>query len=244
MSQNVYDQQEFFENFTKLDRQTRGLDGTPEWPKLRAMIPDLKGAKVLDLGCGFGWVSRYARSQGAAHVRGIDLSTNMLTRARSMTSDDGIAYEQADLEEVTLPETEYDVVFSSLAMHYLTGLPRMISAISKSLKPGGKFVFSVEHPMFTATTPPNFTVDEGTGRRLWLIDAYQQEGPRFTNWYTDGVRKQHRTIGTYINLLLGSGLRLTDFVEWCPSENELAENPSFDVELIRPRFLLMGATKN
>jgi len=244
MSQNVYDQQEFFENYIKINRQTEGLDGAPEWPKLHAMIPDLKGAKILDLGCGFGWFSRFARSEGAAHVRGIDLSTNMLTKARSMTSDDGITYEQADLEDVTLPETEYDVVFSSLTLHYLTGLPRLMLEISKSLKPGGKFVFSVEHPMFTAPTTPSLTVDGETGRKVWLVDAYQREGPRFTNWCMEGVRKQHRTLGTYINLLLDSGFRLTDFVEWCPSESELSENPNFEVELVRPTFLLMGATKN
>ncbi|KAI0398476.1 methyltransferase domain protein [Xylariaceae sp. FL0594] len=245
MSQNVYDQQEFFGNYIKINRQTKGLDGAPEWPKLRAMLPDLKGARVLDLGCGFGWFSRYARSESAAHVRAVDLSTNMLTRARSMTSDDGITYEQADLENITLPEAAYDLVFSSLALHYLTDLPRLVTEVRKSLKPGGKFVFSVEHPLFTAPTTPTLAVmDEETGRKAWLVDAYQREGPRITNWMMEGVRKQHRTLGTYINLLFTSGFRLTDFVEWCPSESDLAENPKFEVEFIRPSFLCMAAVKN
>ncbi|KAI3331727.1 methyltransferase domain protein [Xylariaceae sp. AK1471] len=244
MSQNIYDQHEFFENYIKLDRQTKGLDGAPEWPQLRAILPNLKGARVLDLGCGFGWFSRFARSEGAARVQGIDLSVKMLAKARSMTSDDAIAYEEADLEDLTLAEAEYDVVFSALTLHYLANLPRLISEISKSLKPGGRLVFSVEHPLFTAPTTPNLTVDQETGRKMWQIDAYQREGLRMRTWFVEGVRKQHRTIGTYVNLLLSSGFRLTDFVEWCPSEEELADNPGWDIELVRPTFLLMGAIKD
>ncbi|GAW27416.1 putative SAM-dependent methyltransferase [Rosellinia necatrix] len=54
MSQNIYDQHEFFQNYIQLDRQMKGLDGAPEWPQLCAMLPDLKGDSLLDLGCGFG----------------------------------------------------------------------------------------------------------------------------------------------------------------------------------------------
>ncbi|KAI1346824.1 methyltransferase domain protein [Xylaria sp. FL0043] len=245
MSQNIYDDAGFFENYIKLDRQTLGLDGAPEWPRLREMLPDLKGAQVLDLGCGFGWFSRFARSEGAARVRGIDLSAKMLDKARSMTSDDAIVYEQADLENLELPAAEYDVVFSSLAFHYLTGLPGLVATVGKSLKRGGRLVFSVEHPLFTAPTAPSLVVsDQDAGRRAWAIDAYQREGQRTRTWLGASVRKQHRTMGTYINLLLSSGFRLTDFVEWCPSEEELNKNPGWDVELIRPTFLLVGVTKD
>ncbi|KAI1302262.1 methyltransferase domain protein [Xylaria venustula] len=245
MSQNIYDHSVFFENYIKLDRQTKGLDGAPEWPRLREMLPDLKGCRVLDLGCGFGWFSRFARSEGAAHVHGIDISSNMLNKARSMTSDDAIVYEKADLEDLTLPKMEYDVVFSSLTFHYLASLPRLVAEVGRSLKRGGRLVFSVEHPLFTApTTPSLVVVDQDTGRRAWQVDAYQREGLRTRNWFVENVCKQHRTMGTYINLLLDSSFRLTGFVEWCPSEEELDKHPSWDVELIRPTFLLIGATKD
>ncbi|RWS13582.1 SAM-dependent methyltransferase-like protein, partial [Dinothrombium tinctorium] len=54
MSQNIYDNQEFYENYNKLPRSVEGLGGAPEWPTLREMLPDLNGLRVLDLGCGFG----------------------------------------------------------------------------------------------------------------------------------------------------------------------------------------------
>ncbi len=57
MAQNIYDNPEFFAGYSQLPRQVHGLDGAPEWPAVRAMLPDMTGKRVADLGCGFGWVS-------------------------------------------------------------------------------------------------------------------------------------------------------------------------------------------
>ncbi|KAI1417088.1 methyltransferase type 11 [Hypoxylon sp. FL1857] len=244
MSQNIYDQDEFFKNYVALDRQTKGLAGAPEWPQLKAMLPNLHGKTVLDLGCGFGWFSRCARENGAASVRGIDLSEKMLDRARNMTNDNKIKYERADLEVLKLEENQYDVVFSSLTFHYLVNLPTLIQGISRSLKPSGRLVCSVEHPIYTAPSKPNFALDEETGRKFWPLDDYQKEGLRATNWFVAGVEKQHRTVGSYLNILLSNDLQLTNFVEWCPSEEDLKRRPPWESEIARPTFLLIGATKH
>lgn len=68
MAQNIYDNPDFFAGYIQLPRQVQGLDGAPEWPATRAMLPDLSGRRVIDLGCGFGWASRWMREQGAASV--------------------------------------------------------------------------------------------------------------------------------------------------------------------------------
>jgi 2-polyprenyl-3-methyl-5-hydroxy-6-metoxy-1,4-benzoquinol methylase len=98
VTQNIYDNPEFFARYSQLRRSREGLDGMPEWPTLQAMLPELKGLRVVDLGCGFGWFCRWARQQGAASVLGLDLSENMLARARETTRDPAISYRQADLE--------------------------------------------------------------------------------------------------------------------------------------------------
>ncbi|KAI1375721.1 methyltransferase type 11 [Hypoxylon crocopeplum] len=243
MPQNIYDQNEFFENYIQLNRQVKGLAGAPEWPQLNAILPNLKGLSVLDLGCGFGWFSRFAIENGAVSVTAIDLSEKMLEKARDMTKDDKVKYERADLEELRLVEHQYDVVFSSLAFHYVANLQALISEVNKSLKPSGRLVFSIEHPIYTAPSKPSMVEDEETGRRFWPLDDYQKEGLRTTNWLVTGVEKQHRTIGSYINILLTSGLQLTDFVEWCPTEEDKKRRPGWEKEIARPTFLLMGATK-
>jgi 2-polyprenyl-3-methyl-5-hydroxy-6-metoxy-1,4-benzoquinol methylase len=63
MTQNIYDDEVFFVGYSQLPRSIHGLDGAPEWPALRSMLPAFAGHRVLDLGCGFGWFSRWAREQ-------------------------------------------------------------------------------------------------------------------------------------------------------------------------------------
>src|SRR5689334_24832848 len=103
MTQNIYDDPGFFAAYSQLGRSVEGLDGAPEWPALRALLPDPQGLKVLDLGCGYGWFCRWARDAGAADVLGIDVSKRMLARARAATQDPAIRYERADLEDFAPP---------------------------------------------------------------------------------------------------------------------------------------------
>ena len=108
MAQNIYDNPEFFAGYGKLRRSVHGLDGAPEWPAIRALLPNLNGKRIVDLGCGFGWFCRFARRQGAAGVLGIDVSERMLARAEAATNDHGIRYLRADLEELTLAPCSFD----------------------------------------------------------------------------------------------------------------------------------------
>src|SRR5213082_1236943 len=117
--QNIYDDPDFYAGYSQLPRSVEGLDGAPEWPALRALLPELRGRKVLDLGCGYGWFCRWAREQGAIEVLGIELSEKMLARARADTNDPAITYRQADMESVALPGEVFDLVYSSLALHYI-----------------------------------------------------------------------------------------------------------------------------
>jgi ubiquinone/menaquinone biosynthesis C-methylase UbiE len=242
MTQNIYDDEEFFAGYSRLRRSVEGLDGAPEWPALRALLPNLSGLKVLDLGCGFGWFCRWARQQGAAAVVGIDVSEKMLMRGRAATSDPAITYIRADLEHLELPPDSFDVVYSSLALHYIENLSGLISQVHRSLVPGGALVFSVEHPIFTAPSEPNWSIN-AAGCKVWLIDGYLDEGPRSTNWLARGVIKQHRTLATYINMLIGLGFSILHIEEWGPTEEQIAAQPNWADERQRPPFLLVAAER-
>ncbi len=242
MTQNVYDDGEFFEGYSRLPRSVEGLDGAPEWPALRAMLPDLCGRKVLDLGCGFGWFCRWAREQGVAQVLGIDVSEKMLARARAAAQDDAIAYARADMEQLELAPESFDLVYSSLALHYIENLDGLMAEVPRSLVPGGSLVFSVEHPIFTAPAEPGWSTD-AAGRRIWPVDSYLNEGPRSTDWLAKGVIKQHRTLATYLNMLLRRGFALRHVEEWGPTEEQIAAHPQWGDERQRPPFLLIGARR-
>src|SRR6202790_5060791 len=221
MAQNISDNDEFFAGYARLARSVAGLDGAPEWPTLRALLPDLHGRKVLDLGCGYGWFCRWARENGAADILGIDVSEKMLARARATTQDKAIRYQRADMEQPELPAAAFDLVYSSLALHYVKELDRLMAQAHRSLVPGGSLVFSAEHPIYTAPAQPGWSQD-ATGRRTWPIDGYLDEGPRSRDWLTKGVIKQHRTVATYLNMLLRLGFTLTHVDEWGPSAEQIA----------------------
>jgi SAM-dependent methyltransferase len=209
---------------------------------LRSLLPNLKGLRVLDLGCGFGWVCRWARSEGAIAVHGFDLSENMLSQARTYPNDAAITYSRADLETLELPVGAYDVAFSSLTLHYLEALPKLVAQVFQSLAPGGSFVFSAEHPIFTAPRNPKWIKDD-QDHSIWPLDGYLYEGPRTTDWLAKGVVKQHRTVGGYISILLGAGFVLTALEEWGPTEEQIKEKPQWANERQRPSFLLVAAKK-
>ena len=242
MTQNIYDDEEFFAGYSRLRRSVEGLDGAPEWPALRALLPNLSGLKVLDLGCGFGWFCRWARQQGAAYVLGIDVSEKMLARARGEADDPAITYRNADMEKLDLPANSFNLVYSSLALHYVGNLNGLMLQVDRSLVRGGLLVFSVEHPIFTAPSDPNWSPN-AAGRNIWPVDGYLDEGPRSTNWLAQGVIKQHRTLATYINMLVGLGFSILYIEEWGPTEEQIAAQPNWADEQQRPPFLLVAARR-
>ncbi|WP_322416885.1 class I SAM-dependent methyltransferase [Mesorhizobium huakuii] len=240
MAQNIYDQPDFFAGYSQLGRSIEGLDGAAEWPALRAMLPEVGGLRIVDLGCGFGWFCRWAHEHGASHVLGLDLSEKMLARARA--TGPGITYERADLDKLRLPQDSFDLAYSSLALHYVEDVARLFRTAHQALSPGGHFVFSTEHPIYMAPTRPGWAVD-AEGRKTWPVDRYLVEGPRKTDWLAKGVVKHHRTIGTTLNALIQSGFTIGHVEEFCPTDAQIAARPGLAEELERPMFLLVSARR-
>ncbi|SFI03649.1 Ubiquinone/menaquinone biosynthesis C-methylase UbiE [Collimonas sp. OK307] len=242
MAQNIYDNPAFFEGYSQLSRSVEGLAGAAEWPALQAMLPKPTNLRVVDLGCGYGWFCRWAAEQGAAKVVGLDVSEKMLERAVASTSDPVVTYARADLEQLDFAEAGFDLAYSSLTLHYIADLSGLFEKIHRALVPGGKLVFSIEHPIYMASMHPGWMTD-AQGRKIWPVDSYQLEGPRTTNWLADGVIKQHRTIGTILNLLIGAGFTITHVEDWGPTAAQVAARPELAEEKERPMLLLVAAQR-
>lgn len=242
MAQNIYDNSDFFEGYSQLPRQVNGLDGAPEWPAIRAMLPDLAGRRVADLGCGFGWASRWMREHGAASVVGFDLSRNMINRARADTHDAAIEFHIADLESLALPQAAFDLIFSALTFHYVEDFGRLIGTIHAALVQGGDLVFTIEHPIFMAAAHPHWTQDED-GRKTWPVNGYSIEGERRTDWFAKGVLKYHRTLGTTINTLIEAGFDIGRIEEFAPTSEQIRQTPALAEEVERPMMVLVSAHK-
>jgi SAM-dependent methyltransferase len=243
--QNVYDDDVFFAGYERLRRTGTGLNDVLEQPALWSMLPkSLAGLRVLDLGCGFGDFARKARNAGAGSVVGVDISERMLAGARAQTNDPRVTYRRMAIEELALEPGGFDLVVSSLALHYVADYVGALARIAVVLSAGGRLVFSVEHPMCTAL-PQQSWVRDGDGRPLhWPVDEYRTEGPRHTSWFIDDVVKHHRTIETYVNGLIAAGFSLVSLCEPEPVAAEVAVHiPGLDLARRRPPFLLIAADR-
>lgn len=256
MSQNIYDRQDFFTAYSEvIDRSGRkDLDNDLLWKRLRTLLPSsVAGMHILDVGCGSGWFARWAVDQGAASVTAVDISHNMIAKARGLNADSA-AYEtkidyrivdlDADPEGIVRQDGAlYDLAFSSLTLHYLAKLDVVVAKVHALLKPGAVFAVNVEHPVYTAPQKPRAVKDAETGEQSWNFSDYYKEGERVIDWLAPGLRKQHRTVQGYLDIFFQAGFDMTGFIELLPTKEELEAGAFDEIELLRPLFLMIGLRK-
>ena len=151
--QNIYDDPRFFAGYSTLERFGAGWERAAERADLLALLPDVRGRRVLDLGCGAGQLARHLAEAGAAEVIGIDVSERMLALARTEWAHPRVTYRRQAIEDVAFPPARFDLVVSSLVLHYVDDYAGLVSRIAQWLAPGGVLVYSTEHPIFTARLP-------------------------------------------------------------------------------------------
>ena len=237
---NEYDNDNFFREYAKMSRSTEGLKAAGEWHQLEPLFPPLEGKCVLDLGCGYGWHCGFSVEKGAERVLGIDLSRKMLEEARRRNPDRRIEYRLCSIEEYEYPENNWDFVISNLALHYIGNLERVFRKVYGTLKPGGIFLFNIEHPVFTAGVGQDW-IYAGDGKPLyWPVDNYFMPGERNTRFLGCDVVKQHHTLTQITMGLLENGFEIAAMEEAVPPE-EMMHIPGMEQELRRPMMLLVKA---
>lgn len=242
MKENKYDEEKFFAKYSEMDRSRKGLQAAGEWSELQKLLPNFAGKKVLDLGCGYGWHCRYAAEQGAAHVLGTDISKKMLEEARTRNLVPGVEYQCAAMEDLDFPPESFDVVISSLALHYVEDFAPLIAKVARWLKPRGELVFSAEHPVFTAYGTQDWYYAPDGSILHFPVDRYFEEGARQAVFLGENVTKYHRTLTTYLETLLQNGFALQHVVEPQPPES-MRDQPGMREEWRRPMMLLVSAQK-
>ena len=232
---NQYDNPTFFAEYAKMSRSQYGLEGAGEWHQLEPMFPDLSGKTVLDLGCGYGWHCKFAADKGAATVVGIDRSSLMIAEAKGRNAHERIEYRICGIQDFDYPEDSYDLVVSNLVLHYVENLDEIYRLVRRTLKPGGIFLFNIEHPTFTAGVHQQFAAD-GT----WPVTDYYYPGVRTTDFLGQEVQKYHHTLTQILNGLLKAGFVIEAVEEAMPPEAWRDQMPE---EMRRPMMLLVRARK-
>lgn len=239
---NIYDNSDFFSKYSQMSRSLDGLEGAGEWETLKKVLPDFTKKAVLDLGCGYGWHCNYAVEQGAQSVIGIDQSKKMLEVAKEKFNSSKISYIQSSIEDIDFQKNSFDVVISSLALHYVKDYDRLIQKISEMVKVGGQIIFTVEHPTFTAYGSQDWYYNEEGEILHFPVDNYYVEGKREAVFLGTTMTKYHRTLSTYLDTLVQHGFQIDRVLEPEPAEKRMADG-SLNNEMRRPMMLIISAFK-
>lgn len=239
--------------------QLIGNKGTPHHrfilnPCVEELLGDVRGKRLLDAGCGEGYLSRFYARKGA-RVTGIDISPKLVQTARELS--DGISdvsYQVGDICHLDSCKKEmFDLVLCNLVLLNLPCLDDALSGFHGVLVPGGYLVFSIVHPAFDFYGSGGWELTEKnpqTGRREGLffkVDRYFDETEYMRYWKTREGEKfpepfsfYHRTLSTYLNTLLSVGFELSSFKEPQPRE----QMDFFERESRIPFFVVIEARRS
>ena len=187
----------------------------PFFAAVQELLGDIRGLRICDLACGQGKATRYLADQGA-HVAGVDVSANMLEIARRYEASRprGITYVQADVERPdALAGEAFDGVLCTMALMDIPHLEPALRTVSRILRPGGWFVFSIIHPCYNPAPSGEQVTEQGVVR---TVSGYFTEG----YWRSDTrpgppgkVGSYHRMLSTYVNALVAVGLTIERMAE-------------------------------
>ncbi len=190
------------------------------------LIGDVRGGRVLEIGCGSGHSLLYLAQHGAAELWGLDLSHAQIEFAAALLTERGYAphlFEAPMEENPGLPLNYFDWVVSIYALGWTVDLARTLNHIAAYLKPGGHLVFSWEHPVYSCL---GFD-----GQQFVFKRSYQLEGQKFNeSWMGVPIVQHPRKLSTYLNGLIEAGLTIERVIEstvdptWGPGDTQLPES--------------------
>ena len=243
--QIIFDNEQFFEGYKAIRDRETNLNDLLEQPAMKRLLPDVTGKAVLDLGCGYGHNCVDFIERGAKKVVGIDISKKMLEVANRESSHEKIEYINMSMTDISSLPCKFDLIYSSLAFHYIEDFEKLTADIYSLLNDNGCLLFSQEHPIVTATIDGmgHWNKDENGNRISYTFSNYGQEGKRKHRWICDGVINYHRTVGTLITTLAKSGFIIDTVEEPTPEEWAIKKFPLITKEFLKPNFIIVKAYK-
>lgn len=175
------------------------------------LLGDVRGRRVLEVGAGSAPCARWLRTQGA-QVVAFDLSAGMLRHGQDAARRTGIEVPlvQADAAALPFRDGAFDLACSAFgAVPFVADAAGVMSEVARVLRPGGRWVFSVTHPMRW------IFLDDPGERGLTAVQSYFDRRP-YVEVDVAGAPayvEHHRTLGDRVRDLVGAGFTLVDLVE-------------------------------
>jgi SAM-dependent methyltransferase len=207
------------------------------------LLGEVAGRRVLEVGCGSAPCARWLRRQGA-EVVAFDLSAGMLARAAFLNRSSGLAVPlvQADVAHLPFAAASFEIACSSFGgLPFVEDVEGALRDVVRVLRPGGRFVASVNHPMRWPFPDSPDPAD------LRIVSSYFDRTP-YVETGADGsvvYAEHHRTVGDWVRAVVGAGLVLEDLVEpqWTPGRTQVWGHWSPERGALVPGTLILVGAK-
>lgn len=217
-------------------------------PLVPELVGPVDGALVADVGAGTGQVTDRLAALGA-HVDAYEPDTAMagLLRERVRSHGDLVRVMPEGLEALAEVEGRYDTICCLNVLDHIADLPESVRLLRSALKPGGRLVLSIPHPMKDRGGWYKLPGPRGWEYRHYVVDDYFLEGEclkdredRNGDVRLRGVRTHHRTLSRYFEELLTQGFLLRRVLEPEPEASVEERDPViFDKSSRVPYFVVM-----
>ncbi|MGJ3245185.1 MAG: class I SAM-dependent DNA methyltransferase [Elainellaceae cyanobacterium] len=214
-------------------------NNTLERPVFLELAGNLTNLEIIDLGCGDASFGREALRKGAKSYTGIEISEVMVAIAQQTLANTPGRVHHQRIESWQPLDESANLVCSRLALNYVENLELVFQKSYIALRPNGRFIFSIEHPVITS----NFD-SLATGHRTnWLVDNYFKPGPRKHIWLGQEVTKYHHTLEEYVELTKSANFTLEQLRESRPRKKDFSSQEEYERRLRIPMFLFISAKK-
>ena len=235
-----YDDDAVFATYMARRQRSDSPNETLEKPVVLELAGDLAGRRVLDLGCGDAAFGRDVLAHGGSAYLGIEGSRNMARVAHETLVGTGGQVQHCAIEDWEALPAAFDLAVARLSLHYLADLTPVFTQVYQALAAGGRFVFSVEHPVITSC---DRGWPAGTLRQDWVVDDYFVTGARETTWMGGTVRKYHRTVEDYFRALQQAGFVVEQLRESRPQRERFIDQQVYERRRRIPLFLFLAGRK-
>jgi ubiquinone/menaquinone biosynthesis C-methylase UbiE len=203
------------------------IDGTNrahiyiEKPAMYAALPDVKAMQILCVGCGTGEECDYLSRRGA-NVTGIDVSVKSIEIARSRFAK--ATFNVMDMHKLSFSDNTFDLVYSSLTLHYSENLESVLREIFRVLKPTGTLIFSTLHPIKWGSEVKRDVTNEKKKSFMLGYDSFTNPSRIYgdylnTNLITQkpegypAIQYWNRPISDYLRIIKSASFKMSEFIE-------------------------------